>query len=109
MAQSNTVLLRPASYMLRAWEQWTYKSGVPQKGWRRYGNIRLGPNTWAHVASKDAQNQHGNDDNRMEVILQREPYDQASGCSPSGDDLISTDTSLDLGGGKAGPQSPTKV
>ena len=45
------------------------------------------PNTWAHVAAKGAQNQHGNDDNRIEVIPQREPYDQVSGYSPSVDNL----------------------
>jgi len=39
------------------------------------------PNTWAHIAAKGAQNQHGNDNNRIEVIPQRESYDQASGCS----------------------------
>jgi len=44
------------------------------------------PNTWAHVAAKGARNQHGNDDNGIEVIPQREPYDQASGCSPYVDD-----------------------
>jgi len=30
---SITVLWRPASYMLRVWKQWTYKSGMPQKVW----------------------------------------------------------------------------
>ena len=61
------------------------------------------PNTGAHVAAKDAQNQHGNDDNRNEVIPQREPYDQASGCSPSVDDLMTTDTPLDIGGEQQDP------
>jgi len=70
---------------------------MPQKAWRRYGNIRLDPNICAHVAAKGAQNQHGNDDNRIEVIPHREPYDQASGCSPSVDDLMTADTPLDIG------------
>jgi len=61
------------------------------------------PNTWALVAAKGAQNQHGNDDNRIEVISQREPYDQASGCSPSVDDLMTTDTPLDIGGEQQDP------
>jgi len=52
---------------------------------------------------KAQQNQNGNDDNRIEVIPQREPYDQASGCSPSVDDLMTTDTPLDIGGEQQDP------
>ena len=55
---------------------------------RRGGGVATSdstPNTWAHVAAKGAKNHHGNDDNRIEVIPQREPYDQASGCSSSVD------------------------
>ena len=76
---------------------------MPQKACRRCGNNRFDPNTWAHVAAKGVQNQHGNDDTRIEVIPQREPYEQASGCSPSVDDLMTTDTPLDIGGEKQDP------
>ena len=61
------------------------------------------PNTWAHVAAKGAQNRQGNDDNRIEVIPQREPHDQASRCSPSVDDLKTTDTPIDIGGEQQDP------
>ena len=61
------------------------------------------PNTWAHVAAKGAQNRQGNDDNRTEVIPQREPHDQASRCSPSVDDLKTTDTPIDIGGEQQDP------
>ena len=74
------------------------------------------PNTWAHVAAKGAQNQHGNDGNRIEVIPQTEPYDQVSEFSPSADDLMTTDTPLDIGGEQQDPShqrkhdlSPTKA
>ena len=61
------------------------------------------PNTWAHVAAKCAQNWNGNDDNRIEVIPQNVPHDQASGCSPSVDDLKTTDVPLDIGGEQQDP------
>ena len=61
------------------------------------------PNTWAHVAAKGAQNRHGNDDNRIEVIPQRVPHDQESRCSPSVDDLQTTDTPIDIGGEQQDP------
>jgi len=61
------------------------------------------PNTWAHVAAKGAQNQHGNYDNRIEAIPQTEPYDQASGYSPSVEDLMTTDTLPDIGGEQQDP------
>jgi len=56
------------------------------------------PNTWGHVAVKGARNKHGYDDNWIEAIPQREPFDKASGGSPSVDDLMTTDTPLDIGG-----------
>jgi len=37
------------------------------------------------------------------MIPQREPYDQASGCSPSVDDPMTTDTPLDTGGEQQDP------
>ena len=61
------------------------------------------PNTWDHVAAKGAQNQHVNDDNQIEVIPQKEPYDQALGCSSSVEDLMTTDTPLDIGGEQQDP------
>jgi hypothetical protein len=66
------------------------------------------PSTWTHVAAKGAQNRLGNDENRIEVIPQREQYDQASGCSHSVDDLMTRHPAR-YWWGAAGPQSPTKV
>jgi len=63
----------------------------------------LTPNIWTHVTAKGAQNPLGNDDKRIEVILQREPYEQASRYSPSVDDLMTTDTPLDIGGEQNDP------
>jgi len=59
-----------------------HKSGIPQKAWRRYGNIRFEPNTWAHVATKGAHNRHGTVDNRIEMVLQSATHDDVTGVSP---------------------------
>jgi hypothetical protein len=67
------------------------------------------PNTWTHVADKGPQNQHSNGDNRIEVIPQRELCDQASGRSPFLDDLMTTDTQLDIGGEKQDPSHQRKL
>jgi len=66
------------------------------------------PNTWAHIAAKGVQNQHRNDDNRIEVIPQKEPNDQSSGSSPSVDDLMNTGTPLDIGGQQQDPSHQRK-
>ena len=56
------------------------------------------PNTWAHVAAKGAHNRHGTVDNRIEAIPKSASHDQASGVSPTVDDLKPTNAPLDIGG-----------
>jgi len=76
---------------------------MPQKAWRRYGNIRFDPNTWAHVAAKGAHNRHDTVDNRIEVVPQIVSHDQATGVSPTVDDLKPTNAPLDTGGEQKDP------
>ena len=83
--------------------KWTYESGMPQKRGGSTVTSDSIANTWDHVAAKGAQNQHGNDDNRIEVIPQRIPNDQASRCSPSVEDLKTTDNPIDIGGEQQDP------
>ena len=56
------------------------------------------PNTLAHVAAKGVHNRHGAVDNRTEVVPQSASYDQASGVSPTVDDLKPTNVPLVIGG-----------
>jgi len=55
-------------------------------------------NTWAHVAAKGAHIWHGTVHNRIEVVPQSASHDQASGVSPTVDDLKPTNAPLDIGG-----------
>jgi len=61
------------------------------------------PNTWAHVAGKGAHNRHGTVDNRIEVVPQSASHYQASGGSPTVDDLKPTNAPLDIGGEQQDP------
>ena len=61
------------------------------------------PNTGAHVAAKGAHNQHGTVDNRIEVVAQSASHDQASGVSPTLDDLKPTNALLDIDGEQQDP------
>ena len=56
------------------------------------------PNTLAHVAAKCVHNRHGTVDNRTEVVPQNALHDQASGVSPTVDDLKPTNVPLVIGG-----------
>jgi len=76
---------------------------MPQNAWRRYGNIRFDINTWAHVAAKGAHNRHDTVDNRIEVVPQSASHDQASGVSPTVNDLKPTNATLDIGGNNRTP------
>ena len=55
------------------------------------------PSAWAHVAAKGAHNRHGTVGNRIEVIPQRAPNDQASGVSLTIDELKPTNAPLGIG------------
>jgi len=76
---------------------------MPQQAWRRYGNIRYDPYTWAHVTVKGAHNRHGTVENRIEVVPQSASHDQASGDSPTVDELKPTNAPLDIGGEQQDP------
>jgi hypothetical protein len=76
---------------------------MPQKTWRRCGNIRFDLNTWVHVAGKGAHNRHGTVDSRIEVVRKSESHDRASGFSPAVDVLKPTNTRLDIGGEQQDP------
>ena len=56
------------------------------------------PNTWAHVDAKGAHNRHGTVLIRIEAVPQGASHDQASGVSPTLDDLKPTNAPLDTGG-----------
>jgi len=75
----------------------------PRRRGRGMVTSDLTPNTWAHVAAKGAHNRHGTVDNRIEVVPQSASHDQASGISPTVDDLNPTNAPLDIGGEQHDP------
>jgi hypothetical protein len=67
------------------------------------------PNTSAHVAAKGAQNQHGNDDNRIEAIAPERTVRPGIGMFPFWRQPDDHRHPARYWWGAAGPQSPTKA